>query len=157
MRKWHLFPLLAGLLYSGGALANSCATLLAPPDRGSLDFRLATVNVDGTALVATGSLVYVPPIRRAPYIYLPARWQTSNGAPANLEYSTVHPPLANFLVETIAVSLTVAASPGIRLTLLSRGSQQLTFSGTCSANGIIHGTSGSADILISVTPNRGTN
>lgn len=156
MRIWTAGLFLA--LIPAPALAESCLPFLTPRENVTgTSITMSTLNKNGVASFSIGSLVYRPPLTRPRPI--PARWTSQVGAPVKQFFSdraATTPSEVGFdpaRSDQLSVSISVAASPAVEIRLRSWGNAAVRFTGTCSAGGVIHGSTPDVDYLITVHQN----
>lgn len=152
MRKLLIGSLLLAVLHPAAASAESCLEELAPPVNQSVMAYFTTMDTRGVTSYATAELLYMRG-NNGFGIPRPGRWYGAPRRPIQQLFSDRFvpgqaQPFAIGRADRIEVNITHEESPLIVLNLLSRGYVRQTFIGSCSANGIIHGTSGTVDVLI---------
>jgi hypothetical protein len=155
MLKFSAILLAVAASFPTAALAESCAEELAARPGDDLMATVTTMNNRGVASYSSSPLRYVPPRTFFGFPQGPGTWRSVPRPLAAQLFSDRMVQGQPFVVgraDRITMSITQEASPVIVVTLASWGNAQLTFSASCSANGIIHGTSGNSDIVIHVVP-----
>jgi hypothetical protein len=155
----------AGLLVATTtpAAAQSCVPFLAP-DNGGARFELATLNKNGVGSWSQFEANYRPESRIPNGPRRPAQWYTYS-APTDAAPGT-SPQLFSDRVarpapsaqpfdasrpDLISVVVTVEASPQVTVTLRTWNNATATFRATCSAGGVLHGSTPDVDYLLFMT------
>jgi hypothetical protein len=152
--KFVSYVALAILLLAKAELstAASCTPFLTKTT-GQPTVNIVTMNRLGTATYSTLSATLVKGIKTPTGATLPTRivgqispqFFNDRKAPASGQ------PFDMNQTDKVSISMTVADSPSVSFTLVTDHSQVVSFTGTCSSTGIMHGSTPDVDYLILVT------
>lgn len=142
----------------GLANADSCLQFLKPYQNESNALNtlsLVTLSKSGLASYAAGLLTYHPPLQVGGRAVLTS-YVSSKPLPQTFsDRLSGQQPFDVNHADNLTVSITVADSPQIEITLNTLGNAKLTFAATCSAQGVLHGVAKDADYLLRVNSGPG--
>ncbi len=153
MRRWP--PILGFALTAAlfATPAGACGSLLAAHRYSALRAGITTMNNRNVASYIPARLEYV---RTQGPGRIPGHWASGPDRPH--QYFSDRPtgfgPFSHQRTDRVSVYISDEPAPLIVLTLHNWGNATLGFRGTCSANGVIHGSSGESDILIHLVRTR---
>jgi hypothetical protein len=134
------------------ARASSCLPFMPKgPAAGSfVSLSATTMNADHVVSYSTG---VATPVLSADG--KTEAWQTLTGQYFSDRY-TGSQPFLNTKVDEIQIVVSIAASPKVTVTLKNWGDAQSSFTGTCTADGVMHGTTSTVEYLIGLKSIAGT-
>lgn len=139
---WAALPIAA-------ARADSCVPFIPPqtPNQGTWVV-LTTMNTNHVVSFASGPMEY----RRIPLgrTGVLRSWESQSLSQTFSDRMSNAPqPFSIARADIIGLSVSIAGSPTVVVTLVSHGNGKGTFTATCSADGILHGTTATVEYLIS--------
>lgn len=149
------------------SVAQSCLPFLTKQENSASNtVKFVTLNKNGAASWSSFSVSYKTGGKSPTGGLRPAQWFTDNASdPKKDEAKQLFSDRATGVgtakmqpfdiaqTDLINVLITVEASPQVTVTLRSWGNKKATFRGTCSAGGVIHGSTPDVDYLLVLTQN----
>lgn len=146
MTRTGLLTIAALMLGSAPAFADSCLPFLAQyqeQSNGSTALTMTTLNRNALVSYAVFNMSYINAF--------PLGRRFNSLSQADVVFSDRQKGSQGFDVarpDKLTISVTVAASPQVTLTLNSWNNVKATFTATCTFNGIMHGSTGDVDYLL---------